>query len=139
MHGIGHALDIARHRLAIAVRQEGGDTALVHPGNGVDGQAGLAFARRRVFVAPRPKRHATLMVACAEDEYVTLAEPDALGRLDGLELGPVDRLARLEPIDAAVAGRIEEHAAPDNAGRVGGDVAPVRAARGQRRYRLAIV
>ena len=128
---IGHALDVARHRLAVAVGQEGRDPPLVHPGHRVDMQPGLALAGRRVVVAPRAERQTALVMAGAEDEDVALAELHTLRRLDRLELGAVHGLARLQPVDAAVLGGVEQHAAADDAGGVGGDAAPFRAARGQ--------
>ena len=112
---VGHALDVARHGLAVAVGQEGGDAALVHPGHGVDVQPGLSLAGRRVLVAPGAEREAPRVVAGAEDEDVALAEPHALGCLDRLELRAGHRLAGLEPVDPAVAGGIEQHAAADDA------------------------
>ena len=53
------------------------------------------------------------MVAGAEDEDVALAEPDALGLLDRLELGAGHRLARLQPVDPAEPRHVEQHAAAD--------------------------
>ena len=61
------------------------------------------------------------------------------GGLDRLELGAGHRLAGLEPVDLAVARRVQQHAAADDAVRVGGDAAPLRAARGQQRDGLAVV
>ena len=97
--GIGHALDVARDRLAVAVGQEGRDLSLVHPRDGVDVEPGLALAGGRIVVAPGAEREAACVVAGAEDEDVALAELDALRLLDRLELGAGHRLARLEPVD----------------------------------------
>ena len=112
---VEHALDVARDRLAVAVGQERGDPPLVHPRDRVDVQAGLALAGRRVVVAPRAERQPAPVVAGAEDEDVALAEPDALGLLDRLELGPGHRLAGLEPLDAAEPRHVEQHAPADQA------------------------
>ena len=59
--------------------------------------------------------------------------------LDRLELRAGHGLAGLEPVDPAVARRIEQDAAADDAVGVRGDAAPLRAARGQQRRRLAVV
>ena len=139
MDGVGHPLDIARNRLAVPVGQEGGDPPLMHPGHGVDMQPGLALACRRIVVAPGAEREAAGVMARAEDEDVALAQAHALGLLDRLQLGAGHRLAGLEPVDLAVARRVEQHAAADDAGVIGGDAAPFRAARGEQRGRLAIV
>ena len=71
------------------------------------------------------------MVAGPEDEDVALAEPDALGLLAGLELGPGHGLARLEPLHPAEARDVEQHAAADEAVPVVRDVEGCRALRGQ--------
>ena len=78
-------------------------------------------------------------MARAEDEDVAFAQPDPLGLLDLFQLGAGHGLAGLEPADLAVARRIEQHAAADDAGVIGGDAAPFRAARGEQRGRLAVV
>mgnify|MGYP005847539631 FL=1 len=78
------------------------------------------------------------MVAGAEHQDVTLAQPHTLRPLDRLELGTVDRLAGLEPGDSAMPRGIQQHAAADPPGRVGGDAAPLGAARGQDRNRLVV-
>ncbi len=94
-------LDVAGHRLAVAVGEEGGDPALVHPRHRIDVKAGLALARG--LVVPRAKREPAGMMAGAEHEDVAFAEPDALRLLDRLELLAGHRLAWLEPVDAAMA------------------------------------
>ena len=63
----------------------------------------------------------------------------AFGGLDRLELRAGHGLAGLEPVDPAVAGRVQQDAATDDAVRVRGDAAPLRAARGQLRGRPAVV
>src|SRR5215471_7796865 len=113
------ALDVARYRLPVAVGQECGDPALVHPADGVDVQAGLALAGRRVVVAPRAELEPAPVMAGAEDEDVTLAQPDPLGLLDRLELRTGYRLTRLEPLDPAELRHIQQHALPDQPLAVG--------------------
>src|SRR5690242_9464182 len=108
----------------------------MHPGNGIDMQAGLALAAWRVVIAPGAQRQSARMVASAEDEDVTLAEPHALALFDFLELRTGDGLARLEPFDLAEVGGIQHHAAADDALVVSSDAAPFGAARGQECRRL---
>src|SRR5215831_1698365 len=69
---VEHALDVAGHSLAVAVGQERGDPALVHPADRVHVQAGLALTFRRVFVVPRAELEPPPVVAGAEDEDVPL-------------------------------------------------------------------
>src|SRR5262252_3917588 len=107
------ALDVARDRLPVAVRQERGDPALVHPANGVDVQARLALAGRRVVVTPRAELEPPPVMTGAENENVPLAEPDPLGLLDRLELRTGHRFTRLEPLDPAVPRHVQQHAPPD--------------------------
>src|SRR5215472_14992661 len=139
MDRIRHAFHIARHRLAIAVGQKGRDLALMHPGHRVDMEPGLALARRRVVIAPGTERQTARVMAGAEDQDIAFAQSHALRLLDLLQLGAGHRLAGLEPRDLAVMRRIQHHAPPDDALVVGGDTAPVRAARGEERDRLAVV
>src|SRR5215470_3889059 len=113
------ARDVAGDRLPVAVGQERGDPALVHPADGVDVQAGLALAGRRVVVAPRAELEPAPVMAGAEDKNVPLAEPDPLGLLDRLELRTGDRLARLEPLDPAEPRHIQQHSPADQALAVG--------------------
>src|SRR5439155_314953 len=54
-----------------------------------------------------PPRHVT----GADDHDVALADLDALGRDDLVELLGHDRVAALEPVDALVAGDVEQHGA----------------------------
>src|SRR5215831_3037871 len=113
------ALDVARDRLPVAVRQERGDPALVHPADRVDVQAGLALAGRRVVVAPRAEFEPAPVVAGAEDEDVPLAEAHPLGLLDRLELRTGHGLTRLQPLDPAVPRHIQQHPLPDQPLAVG--------------------
>src|SRR5579871_143194 len=139
MDGVGHSFDIARHRLAVAIGQEGRDLAFMHPGHRIDMETSLALTARRVVVAPRAESQPTRMMAGTEDEDVAFAEADALRFLDLLQLGTGDRLARLEPFELAVMSGIQHHAAADDALVVGGDAPPFRAARCEERGRLPIV
>src|SRR5262249_49448651 len=107
------ALDVARDRLPVAVGQERGDPALVHPADRVDVQAGLALAGRWVVVAPRAELEPAPVVAGAEDKDVPLAEPDPLGLSDRLELRAGYGLPRLEPLDPAEPRHIQQYALPD--------------------------
>src|SRR5690348_7356063 len=113
------ALDVARDRLPVAVRQECSDPALVHPADGVDVQARLALAGRRVAVVPRAKLEPAPVMAGAEDEDVPLAEPRPLSLLDRLELRTGHRLTRLEPLDPAEPRHIQQHSPADQALAVG--------------------
>ena len=139
MDGIGHVLDIARHGFAIAVRQERCDPPLMHPRYGIDVESGLALALRRIVVAPGAEREAAFVMSCPEHEDIAFAELHALCRLDFLEFLARDRLAGLEPVDLAMAGRIEQDAASGYAGRISGDATPLGTARGQQRRRLAVI
>ena len=127
---VQHALDVARDRLAVTIGQERGDLPLVHPGDRVHVQAGLALAGRRVVVAPRAQLQAAPVVPGAEHEDVPLAEPDSLRRLDRLQLGPGDRLTRLQPRDAAEPRHVQQHAPADQAVVIGGHVEGGGAPRG---------
>src|SRR5215813_10698940 len=137
--GIGHLFDVARHGLAVAVREERRDAPLMHPGHGVDMQPCLAFPGRRIVVAPGAERAPAGVMACPEDEDIALAQTHALRLLDGLQFGARHGLAGLEPVDLAVARRVEQHAAADDAAVIGRDASPVRPARGEQRGRLAVV
>ena len=92
-----------------------------------------------VLVVPGAERQSARMMSGAEDEDVALAEAHALRHLDRLEFPAVDRVPGLEPVDAAMARRIEQHTATDDAGGIGRDAAPFGAARGECRGRLAVV
>jgi hypothetical protein len=119
---VGDALDDARYRLAVAVRKECRDPPFVHPGDRVHVQAGLALPLRRRVVVPGAELEPAPVVAGAEDEYVALAELDALRLRALLELSPPHELARLEPVHSPVTRDVEEDAAPDDALVVDGDV-----------------
>src|SRR5262245_48565717 len=139
MDGIGHLFDVAWNGLAVAVRQEGGDPPLMHPGDRVDMQAGLAFSGRRIVVAPGAECAAAGVMPRPEHEDVALSQTYALSFLDLLQFGAGHRLARLEPLDLAVARRIEQHPAADDTAMIRGDAAPFRATRGEERGRLSVV
>ena len=79
----------------------------MHPGRGIDMQARLALPRGRIVVAPGAKRQPACVMAGAEDENIALAQPNVLGFLDRLQLGPRHRLAGLEPFDLAMARRVQ--------------------------------
>lgn len=115
MDGIGHPFDGARDRLAVAVGQEGGDLALVHPGDRVDVEAGLAAAVRRRIVAPRAQLEAASVMACTEDEDVALAQGEADALLARLELFAPYGFAGLEPLDAPQARDVQKDAATHQA------------------------
>src|SRR5215831_20502199 len=99
MDRVEHALDVAGDGLPVAVGQERGDPAFVHPRDRVHVQTGLALAGRRVVVAPRAELEPAPVVAGAEDEDVPLTEPDALRLLDRLEFRARYGLSRLQPLD----------------------------------------
>ena len=62
------------------------------------------------------------MVPGAQHQDVPLAEPDALRRLDRLQLGPGDRLTGLQPRHAPEAGHVQQHAPADQAVVIAGHV-----------------
>ncbi len=123
-------LDVAGDRFTVPVGQERGDPPLVHPSDGVDVQAGLAFAGRRVVVAPGPQREPPPVVPGPEQQDVALAQPDILRLLDRLQLRPRHRLAGLEPVDAAESGHVEQHPRPGRPVGVRGHVERRGAPRG---------
>src|SRR2546422_346494 len=75
--------------------QEARDPPLVHPGDGVPGEPGLALAA--VAVVPGPALQPPPMVAGSEDEDVTFTELDPLRAFGRLQLLAGDRLAGLQP------------------------------------------
>src|SRR5215469_8686076 len=107
------ALDVARDRFPVAVRQERCDLALMHPRDCVDVQPGLALARRRVSVIPRAALKAAPMVAGTEDQDVALTQADSLRLLDRFKLRASHGLTWLEPAHASEAGHVEQHAPAD--------------------------
>ena len=58
-------------------------------------------------------------MAGAEDQYVSLTEPDALRLLDRLEFGSRHRLARLQPPDTPEPRHVQQHAPSDEPFAVG--------------------
>src|SRR5712691_1534272 len=116
---VENALDVARDGFPVAIGQERGDPALVHPPDRVHMQARLALAGRRVVVAPGADLAPAPVVTGAEDEDVALAEPDSLCLLDRLKFRAVHGLARLQPPDAAEPRRVQQHAPADQPLAVG--------------------
>src|SRR5436190_16738683 len=129
MDGIGQILNIARHRFAIAIRQEGGNASFVHPWNSIDMQPGLAFACWRIFVAPSAQFQSPRMVARSEYENVAFSNSHAMGFLDLLEFFPRHSFPWLKPFDAAITRRVEQNTPPNQASRVCGDGTPFGAKR----------
>ncbi|MEZ5776565.1 MAG: hypothetical protein R3D33_18200 [Hyphomicrobiaceae bacterium] len=133
---IRHILDIAGHGLAVAVGQEGRDLALMHPRHGVDVEPGLALAGG--LIVPRAEGKSAGMVAGTKDEDIAFAEPHA-SAFSIARSRRASPLRRARAIDAAMARGVEQDAAADDAVGIGGDAAPVRAARCQRGGGLAVV
>ena len=61
-------------------------------------------------------------MASAEHQDVALGQADPFGLLDRFDFRPGDRLARLQPGNAAVPGHVQQHAPADEAVLVSGDV-----------------
>src|SRR5947209_8023816 len=62
------------------------------------------------------------MMSSAEKKNITLAQAQSLRFLRRLELLPGHRLAGLQPLDAAQARQVKQHATPDDAVRIGGNI-----------------
>jgi len=62
------------------------------------------------------------VVTCPENQDVSFAEAHAFGLFGGLEVGPRDSFARLQPWTATQARDVQKHATPDDAIGVSRDI-----------------
>ena len=95
-------LGLRRDGLPVAVGQEDRHLAFVEREQGRDVKARFSFAV--IAVVPGTELETTPVMAGAEEQDITLPQPDALGLLGGFELFGRDGLARLQPGTRAGVG-----------------------------------
>src|SRR5579864_7493904 len=120
MNWAGNSFHIAGNRFAVAIRKEGRHLSIMQQPDGLHMQAGFSVAV--VSVIPWAQLKPTTMMPCAEKEDVSLAEPNTLRLLRRFQFRRGDCLSRLQPLDAAQAGDVEQHPAADDPVRVSGNI-----------------